>query len=283
MKIGLGKKIQGIFSGRHNREEILIDVEELLITSDFGIDFTKEIINELGNRIKRMEKTELITELKSIIKKRIPPYIPPYLDGLTVFLVFGVNGSGKTTSVAKLAYKLRNEGRKVLVAAADTYRDAAIDQLLIWCRRADVPVIRQEQGADPAAVVYDACEASQKRKIDALIIDTAGRLHNKERLMEELAKIIRVVEKKIQLEKKVKLLTLDATTGQNALSQATLFNQYAGVDGILLTKLDSSAKGGIACAVSGKLGIPILYLGTGEKVEDLVPFDPENYLDQLFS
>jgi len=283
MKLGLGKKIQGIFSSKPDREEMLLHIEELLITSDFGIDFTREVIDELGNRINKLDKTQLISELKSIISNRMAASTPPSLNGFTVFLVFGVNGSGKTTSVAKIAYSLKKEGKKVLVAAADTYRDAAIDQLLIWCRKADVPVIHQEQGADPGAVVFDACEAAQKREVETLIIDTAGRLHNKERLMEELAKINRIVEKKLPFAKKIKLLTLDATTGQNAISQASIFNQYVGVDGILLTKLDSSAKGGIVCAVSGKLGIPVLYLGTGEKVEDLIPFDHQYYLHQLFS
>jgi fused signal recognition particle receptor len=193
-----------------------------------------------------------------------------------------VNGTGKTTTVGKLAYKLKKDGKRVLVAAADTYRDAAIDQLLIWCKKADVPVILKEQGSDPGAVVYDACDASKSRNIDDLIIDTAGRLHNKEALMEELSKISRILEKRLPGARKLKILVLDATTGQNAISQAALFNQYVGVDGIILTKLDSSSKGGVACAVAGKLNIPIFYAGTGESLEDLVDFYVEEYLDTLF-
>jgi fused signal recognition particle receptor len=194
-----------------------------------------------------------------------------------------VNGTGKTTTCAKLAYKLKRKGRCVLIAAADTYRDAAIEQLLIWSKRAEVPVIRQFQGSDAGAVVFDACDAALSRKVDDLVIDTAGRLHNKEMLMKELAKIGKILDKKLPDARRLKLLTLDATTGQNAISQASLFDEYIGVDGIILTKLDSSAKGGIACAVSGKLKIPILYAGIGEKVEDLDDFDIDEYLDMLFS
>ena len=194
-----------------------------------------------------------------------------------------MNGTGKTTTVGKLAYKLKNDGNRVLIAAADTYRDAAIDQLMIWSNRADVPVILTEQGSDSGAVVYDACDASKRRSIDDLIIDTAGRLHNKEALMEELSKISRILEKRLPEARKLKMLVLDATTGQNAISQAVLFNQYVGVDGIILTKLDSSSKGGVACAVSGKLKIPIFYAGTGESLEDLVDFNVEEYLDTIFT
>ena len=194
-----------------------------------------------------------------------------------------MNGTGKTTTVGKLAYKLKNDGNRVLIAAADTYRDAAIDQLMIWSNRADVPVILKEQGSDSGAVVYDACDASKRRSIDDLIIDTAGRLHNKEALMEELSKISRILEKRLPEARKLKMLVLDATTGQNAISQAVLFNQYVGVDGIILTKLDSSSKGGVACAVSGKLKIPIFYAGTGESLEDLVDFNVEEYLDTIFT
>jgi fused signal recognition particle receptor len=177
---------------------------------------------------------------------------------------------------------LRDEGKKVLIAAADTFRDAAIEQLAVWSKRAGVPLIKQYKGSDPGAVVFDACDSARSRGVDFLIIDTAGRLHNKERLMEELVKIGKVLDRQLPEAHRMKLLTLDATTGQNGVSQANLFNKYMGVDGIILTKLDSSAKGGIACSISGKLGIPILYAGVGEGVEDLDLFDVDEYLSSLF-
>jgi len=290
LNIRLGQKLRALFEGpalfgvKKDAEQLFGEIEELLIGSDFGFEFTAEILAALRKGSSPSEKEPLTPRLKEILKGRMAfAKQPPAGNGLSVYLVFGVNGSGKTTTVGKLAHKLKRTGRKVLVAAADTYRDAAIDQLLIWAKRADVPVVRQQQGSDPAAVVYDACESAAGRGVDDLLIDTAGRLHTKEALMEELAKIGRILDKKLPDAPKVKLLTLDATTGQNALSQARLFNEYIGVDGIILTKLDSSSKGGIACVVSGRMGIPILYTGVGEKIEDLEDFDADEYLDLLFS
>lgn len=283
-KIAIGKKLFSIFRERKDKQELLEGIEELLISADFGVDFTSEVLDELQRRCDSYESDEIIGTLKSIIKERM------YLersrlrgDGITAVIVFGVNGSGKTTSVGKLAYKLKTEGKKVLIAAADTHRDAAIDQLAIWSRRVDVPLIKQYQGSDPGAVVFDACDSALSRGVDFLIIDTAGRLHTGERLMEELAKIGRILEKKLPHSHKLKLLTLDATTGQNGISQASVFNEYIGVDGIILTKLDSSAKGGIACTISGKLRIPIVYVGTGQNIEDLEDFDIDEYLESIFS
>jgi fused signal recognition particle receptor len=283
-KIAIGKKLFSIFRERKDKQELLEGIEELLISADFGVDFTSEVLDELQRRCDSYESDEIIGTLKSIIKERM------YLersrlrgDGITAVIVFGVNGSGKTTSVGKLAYKLKTEGKKVLIAAADTHRDAAIDQLAIWSRRVDVPLIKQYQGSDPGAVVFDACDSALSRGVDFLIIDTAGRLHTGERLMEELAKIGRILEKKLPHSHKLKLLTLDATTGQNGISQASMFNEYIGVDGIILTKLDSSAKGGIACTISGKLRIPIVYVGTGQNIEDLEDFDIDEYLESIFS
>jgi fused signal recognition particle receptor len=279
----LGRKLSGIFGKKKDLEELLGEIEELLISADFGLDFTGEIASALRKSNLPPEKDALLGALKGIVKDSMtlaPKGRRP--EGLVAHLIFGVNGSGKTTTAGKLAHKFKREGRRVLIAAADTYRDAAIEQLLIWAKRADVPVVRQRQGSDPGAVVFDACDAAVGREVDDLIIDTAGRLHTKEALMEELAKIGRIMEKKLLDTPKVKLLTLDATTGQNALSQARLFNEYIGVDGIILTKLDSSSKGGVACAVSGKLKIPILYTGVGEKIEDLDDFDVEHYLELLF-
>ncbi|MCK4803141.1 MAG: signal recognition particle-docking protein FtsY [Spirochaetes bacterium] len=284
MKIKLGQKLNEIFRGKKEREDILTEIEELLIAADFGIEFTFEIIGDLKKSSPSLLREKIISSLKNIIKEKMTlDHRPESHETLSAHLIFGVNGTGKTTTVGKLAYRLKVKGKRVLIAAADTYRDAAIDQLVVWSKRANVPLIRQEQGADPGAVVYDACDAARSRHVNDLVIDTAGRLHNKEALMEELAKISRVLEKKLPEANIINLLTLDATTGQNAISQAFLFNKYIGVDGIILTKLDSSAKGGIACAVSGKLKIPLLYAGTGEKVEDLIDFDLNEYLNNIFA
>ena len=282
-KLGLGKRLNSLFKGKRDSEEILSDIEELLITSDFGIDFTSDVVDELGDRFSSSEPEDRAAILKEIIKGRMTLEVPPYdNEAITVLLIFGVNGTGKTTTAGKIAFLLKNEGKKVLIAAADTFRDAAIEQLAVWSKRAGVPLIKQYQGSDPGAVVFDACDSARSRDVDFLIIDTAGRLHNKERLMEELVKIGKILDRKLPDSQRIKLLTLDATTGQNGVSQADLFNQYLGVDGIILTKLDSSAKGGIACAISGKLHIPILYAGLGESIEDLVAFDIDEYFTSIF-
>jgi fused signal recognition particle receptor len=284
IKLSLGQRLNSLFKGQRDNEEILSDIEELLITSDFGIEFTTDVVDELRKRLSSSERKEYITTLKEIIKERMTLEIPRFDGGnITVFLIFGVNGTGKTTTAGKIAFRLKEEGKKVLIAAADTFRDAAIEQLAVWSTRAGVPMIKQYQGSDPGAVVFDACDSARSRDVDFLIVDTAGRLHNKERLMEELVKIGKILDRKLPDAQRMKLLTLDATTGQNGVSQADLFNQYLGVDGIILTKLDSSAKGGIACAISGKLNIPILYAGLGERIEDLVEFNIDEYLVSLFN
>ncbi len=284
LKMKLGQKLHTIFKGKTEKQAIVSEIEELLIAADFGIEFSAEIRDELWKKMSLSKETDNTDLIKTVIKERMAlSALPERGDVLNAYLIFGVNGSGKTTTVGKLAYKLKNEGDDVLIVAADTYRDAAIDQLLIWSTRADVPIVRQFQGSDPGAVVYDACDAALSRNVKALVIDTAGRLHTKERLMEELSKIGRILDRKLPNARRLKLLVIDATTGQNALSQASLFNEYIGVDGIILTKLDSSAKGGIACAVSGKLQIPIIYAGIGENVEDLIDFNIDEYLNMLFS
>lgn len=288
LNIRIGKRLGGVFSGRHgSKETLLAEIEEILIISDFGIEFTQQIISDLVKRVGTYEKKEVLATLREILKDRITVEPGPAQakddSHMTVHLVFGVNGTGKTTSIGKLAYRLKQDNRRVLIAAADTFRDAAVEQLSEWARRADVPVIQQGQGADPGAVVYDAIDAAYARKIHDLIIDTAGRLHNKERLMEELKKISKILDKKAREATRKRLLVLDATTGQNAIEQARQFNEYTGVDGIILTKLDSSAKGGVACTVSGLLGVPILWAGTGEGIEDLVSFNIDEYIDILLS
>jgi fused signal recognition particle receptor len=272
-------------------QETLEQVEEVLISADFGLEFTDLIMDQLRARGKKAG-TDCMKELRDIIHRymAIPASETSQAssDGsppaeLVVYVVFGVNGTGKTTTVAKLARLLQNRGQRVLIAAADTYRDAAVEQLSVWARRASVPLIKQSQGSDPGAVVFDACDAALSRKANALLVDTAGRLHNKEQLMQELAKLGRVLDRKLPAHPKQKLLTIDATTGQNGISQAEQFNRFLGVHGIILTKLDSSSKGGIACAISGMLHIPILYAGTGEKLGDLEPFSVDDYLDTLFT
>jgi fused signal recognition particle receptor len=288
LNIRIGKRLGGVFGGRNGtKEELIPEIEEILITSDFGVEFTQQIIAELVKRVGTYEKDEVIATLREILKERIMVAFHKTQSTddsqMTVHLVFGVNGTGKTTSIGKLAYRLKQDKRRVLIAAADTFRDAAIEQLSEWARRADVPVVRQSQGSDPGAVVYDAIDAAYARKVQDLIVDTAGRLHNKERLMEELKKISKILDKKGCGATRNRLLVLDATTGQNAIEQARQFNEYAGVDGIILTKLDSSAKGGVACTVSGMLGVPILWAGTGEHIEDLVSFNIDEYIDVLLS
>ncbi len=275
-------RLKGLLSGGKKRDDFIDELEELLIESDFGIEFTTILIDELKSRVR--DTGDAVPLLKEIIRDKIFSgfNINEVESKKRVFLIFGVNGTGKTTTIGKLAYRFKNQGKKVLIAAGDTYRDAAIEQLGVWAKRAEVPIVKQQQGADPGAVVYDACEAALSRNVDVLIVDTAGRLHNKERLMEELAKITRVIEKKYSKEDILRAITVDATTGQNALVQAETFMKYSGVDGIILTKLDSSAKGGIACTISWKLKIPILYLGIGEGIEDLVTFGPDDYLERLF-
>lgn len=283
-KIALGRSFYSLFKEKKDRQLLIDEIEELLVSSDFGVEFTAEVIDELRVRCDSFDGKRMIGTLRDIIRDRMFRDLPRLTgNGITAVVVFGVNGSGKTTSVGKLAYKLKTEGKRVLIAAADTHRDAAIEQLSIWSRRVDVPLIKQYQGSDPGAVVFDACDSAVGRGVDVLIIDTAGRLHTRESLMEELAKIGRILDKKLPGNRKVKLLTLDATTGQNGISQASVFNEYIGVDGIILTKLDSSAKGGIACTISGKLKIPIVYAGIGENLDDLVDFDVNEYLDAIFT
>jgi len=283
-KISIGKKLYTLFKSKKINEDLFSEIEELLISSDFGIEFTDEVVEEMKGRVSSQDNDSYSGLLKKIIKEKMTVTAPGFASHqMNVVFVFGVNGTGKTTTVGKLACNLKGKGKKILIAAADTYRDAAIEQLSIWSSRAGVPLIKQYQGSDPGAVVYDACDSAISRRVDFLLIDTAGRLHTREKLMEELVKIGKILDKKMPETHKVKLLTIDATTGQNAISQASLFNEYVGVDGIILTKLDSSAKGGIACSISGKLKIPIFYTGTGEKIEDLAEFDVNEYLDELFA
>ena len=265
------------------------DLEESLLEADVGPRTTIGLIEHLrqratdekmrtGAQVQRALREEMSLLLGDSAPLRFSKQSP-----LTIILVIGVNGSGKTTTIAKLAYRLKNEGHKVVLAAGDTFRAAAIDQLKVWGERLDVPVISQNPNSDPGAVVYDSIQAAQTRGCDVLIVDTAGRLHTKYNLMEELKKINRVIQKFVPDGPHELLMVIDATTGQNALLQARQFAASIGLTGVVITKLDSTAKGGFAFAVSDDLGVPIKFIGTGEKVENLAPFDPQSFVAALFA
>lgn len=265
-------------------EDLYEELEEILITSDIGMDTTMEIIDRL-RKIVREEKindTELvIPTIKRIVKEIMLEGAEEIVEDKKVMLIIGVNGVGKTTSIGKLASKKKAEGKKVILAAADTFRAAAIDQLEVWSQRAGVDLIKQGEGSDPAAVVFDAVQASKSRNADVLICDTAGRLHNKKNLMNELAKINRVIDREYGEENKETLLVLDGTTGQNAVIQAKQFMESCPIDGIILTKLDGTAKGGVVISIKQTLNIPVRYIGVGEAIEDLQVFDAEAFAEAL--
>lgn len=286
-KDGLLKQIDGIFrSFVHVDEDMLEELEELLITADVGVGPTEKIVDALRERIKddRISEPEAAkAALCDILRSEIGEGEPLCLDTKpAVVLVIGVNGVGKTTSIAKIAASLKSEGKKVILAAADTFRAAAIDQLGIWADRVGVDVVCHEEGSDPAAVVFDAAAAAKKRGADVLIIDTAGRLHNKKNLMDELAKIDRVIDRELPVCSRETLLVVDATTGQNAISQAKEFKNSAKITGLVLTKLDGTAKGGIVFSIKEELGIPVKYIGVGEQMDDLQPFRADEFVRALF-
>ena len=267
-------------------EELLEELEEILIMADVGIGPTEEIIDRLRDTIKEKrisDPEECKAELKSILIDMIGQGEPLNLSTTpAVILVIGVNGVGKTTSIAKIASLLKSEGKIVLLAAADTFRAAAIDQLQIWADRIGVDLIKHDEGSDPASVVFDAVNAAKKRGTDVLIIDTAGRLHNKKNLMDELAKINRVISRELPDSAKDTLLVLDATTGQNAVMQACEFKNAAPITGLVLTKLDGTAKGGIVFSIKKELGIPVKFICVGEHIDDLQYFDAEQFVAALF-
>lgn len=267
-------------------EDFLEELEEILITSDVGVGASEEIIDELRERIRddRIKTREDTMEaLREIITGMIGESAPLSLDTTpSVILVIGVNGAGKTTSVGKISARLKAEGRRVVVAAADTFRAAAIDQLSVWCDRAGVELIKQSEGSDPAAVVYDAANYARNKHADVLIVDTAGRLHNKKNLMNELAKINRVIDRELPGAARENLLVLDATTGQNAIIQAKEFGEAANITGLVLNKLDGTAKGGIILSIRRELGLPVKFIGVGEKIDDMQPFDSGEFIDALF-
>ena len=278
-----------LFSGTSIDDEFWEQMEELLISGDVGLDLTEELIESLQKVVKKEGlKTSdqlidyfidmLTSHLEKIegMGKEIVLDVKP-----KVVVLVGVNGSGKTTTAAKLAEQFRRQEKKVVLGAADTFRAAAADQLTVWAERAKVKIVRQGEGADPAAVVYDAVQSAKAKGADILLIDTAGRLHNKKNLMEELKKVTRISEREYPEAHHIRLLVLDATTGQNAISQADIFNEAVELDGIILTKLDGTAKGGVVLAISKRLKLPVMYVGVGEGIDDIIEFDSQEFVESM--
>lgn len=295
LKEGLNKTKKGITDKIDNvlkaytkvDEDLLEELEEILITSDVGVNTTMHIIEVLRDKIKTdkiKEPAQVKTELKIIIEELLVDENSKLTieTSPTIIIMVGVNGVGKTTTIGKLSKKFKDENKKVLVAAGDTFRAAAIEQLEVWTKRSGVDIIKHQEGADPGAVIFDAIKASKARNIDVLICDTAGRLHNKSNLMNELSKIFKIIDREFSGAKKEVLLVVDATTGQNAVSQAKSFKEVCDLTGIVLTKLDGTAKGGVVLAVKNEVNVPLKLIGVGERVEDLQDFDAKNFVDALF-
>ena len=292
IKAGL-QKTRAAFSGRMDElvenykdldDDFFEGLTDVLIMADVGMKTTELAVNRLREKCKA-EKIGTPDRAREALKEILVDIMrtePMRLESPMVLLVIGVNGVGKTTTIGKLATRFKTVGRRVIICAADTFRAAAAEQLTVWAQRADVPIIKQKEGADPAAVVYDGIQAARGRHADVLIVDTAGRLHNKAHLMEELKKISRVAEREYPEAKVKALLVIDATTGQNGLQQAMLFKETANIEGIVLTKLDGTAKGGIAIAIRHELGLPVYYIGFGEQLDDLQPFDAREFVDAIF-
>ncbi len=296
LKEGLAKTKSGITDRVDNLlksykkidEDLFEELEEILITSDIGVQTTMEIVEDLKARVKK-EKVTDPSQVKKLLMDKLTEILEELPDpkiniepSPAIILVVGVNGVGKTTSIGKMAHRFKSEGKKVLLAAGDTFRAAAIDQLKIWGDRVGVDVIRHQEESDPAAVIYDAIQAAKARNIDVLICDTAGRLHNKKNLMNELGKIFKVVDREYQGSSKEILLVLDATTGQNAVQQAKTFKEVAQITGLILTKLDGTAKGGVVVGISRELDVPVKLIGVGEKMEDLQEFNPKSFVNAIF-
>ena len=279
--------LDGLFSRKNEiDDDLLEELEEILITSDIGVQTAMEMMDQVSGKAARIGTA---ADLKSVLQEEILTILeedrsasPPIATKPHVIMVVGVNGVGKTTTIGKLAARYSSAGKKVLIAAADTFRAAAIEQLCVWADRAGAEIVRHKDGADPAAVAFDGIEAAIARNVDVVLIDTAGRLHTKVNLMEELKKIKRSIAKKFAAAPQEILLVLDATTGQNALSQAQLFNEALDVTGLALTKLDGTAKGGIVISIYKTMNIPLQYIGVGEQIDDLQPFDPQAFVDALF-
>lgn len=287
---GLVDKISELVTGyKELDEEFYEELEEILIQADIGVQATMEMVENLREKAKEA-KADTPEKVKEILKEEMANILgsdSPKLNlpepGPAVIMVVGVNGVGKTTTIGKLAYRLKQEGKRVLLVAGDTFRAAAIEQLEIWANRVGVDLVKHQEGADPAAVAYDGIQAAKSRKIDVVLLDTAGRLHNKTNLMEEVRKIHRVFDREIPGAPHEVLLVLDATTGQNAVAQAKIFKEATGVTSIALTKLDGTAKGGVVVAICSQLDIPVKLVGIGEKIDDLRDFNPREFVEALFS
>ena len=282
-KDNLSKKLYYAFSARKLDDEFYSSVEDALLAGDVGVTASEQIVSDLRDRAyeDRLKTPDEARDLlREILVESIDYEVEPYSYPL-VILLSGVNGVGKTTAIGKLAKLFTSEGKSVVIAAADTFRAAASEQLEVWGERAGVRVIRHSEGADPAAVVFDAVSSAKAKGTDVILVDTAGRLHNKKNLMEELKKICRVVDRELPDADFRKYLVLDATTGQNGVSQAEVFSEAVDLDGIVLTKLDGTAKGGVVMAISAELELPVLYVGVGEKIDDLIPFDARGFVDAL--
>ena len=289
--MGIFSKLKQAWFGDVNWEKLDDDffdnLEESLILADVGVNIAAESVNSLRNAVfsyDMKDPEQVKAELRKILlqKLSVGDAALDTAKSPTVILVIGVNGVGKTTSIGKLAARLKGEGKKVLLCAGDTFRAAAADQLEIWANRAGVPIVRQHEGADPGAVLFDALQAARARDVDVVLCDTAGRLHNKQNLMNELAKLRKIIDRELPEAGRETLLVLDATTGQNGLIQARSFKETAGLTGIVLTKLDGTAKGGIVIAIARELGVPVKFVGVGEGIDDLKPFDPEEFVNDLF-
>ncbi len=283
-KDNIGKKIFAAFSGRALDDDFYEELEEAMLTADMGVTATEQILDEFKDEVYREKITD--TEkaknlLKRIMVDSISYDIPDYGYPLVILLA-GVNGVGKTTAIGKLANYFKSIGKSVVVAAADTFRAAASDQLEVWADRANVRIIKHKEGSDPASVVFDAISSAKARGDDVILVDTAGRLHNKKNLMDELKKIHKVIIRELPNADYRSYIVLDATTGQNALSQVEIFSEAIDIDGIILTKLDGTAKGGVVMAISAEQEIPVVFVGVGEKIDDLLPFDPEEFVDAIF-
>ena len=288
-KSSFDEKINNVFkSFRKVDEEFLDELEEVLIMSDIGVETSVKIISNLRNRIKK-DKIQDEEDVKKALREEMKKILDVTDINLhlntkpSVILVVGVNGVGKTTSIGKIANRLAKDGKKVVVAAADTFRAAAVEQLEIWANRAGADIVKREEGVDPASVVYEAIKITKKKDADVLIVDTAGRLHNKKYLMDELNKIQKVINKEMQEADKEVLLVIDGTTGQNAISQVKAFKEEADLTGLVITKLDGTAKGGVILAVKSEVDVPVKLIGVGEKMEDLQDFDSKSFVDALFS
>ena len=287
-KINLTEQIESIvFRHRKIDDDFLEELEEILITSDMGVETTMDIIEYIKSETRKRNLTDT-SEIKDVIKEYLINMLEENEEKIDdenkqrVILIVGVNGVGKTTSIGKIAYRIKQSGKSVIVAAADTFRAAAVEQLKEWCLRAGVDIIASEQGSDPGSVIYDAVNAAKARKTDVLICDTAGRLHNKKNLMNELSKIFKIIDREFGDAKLDVYLVIDATTGQNGLIQAKLFSETCSINGLILTKLDGTAKGGIAFPIVNELKIPIKYIGVGEKIDDLQDFNATDFVNAIF-